>query len=206
MQGLLEFAYLRDVATKYGNLYFVKDFDAFIEHVNDDQLVELRSAYDMIARNKDDVHISQWIENSFRSRAEVAEGEFWFSRQVAQLFRLFEYLGRKGIKPFSSYEIGLCEQYKTPNWDNLPMALHYLIDTAETYGIYDTESDILTFLECAHEKDLEVLVKTAERIRLNNHSSTIDKWLRRSALMDRPEAWMIQWLLALMDHAGLTWE
>jgi hypothetical protein len=201
-----KFEYLRDVARKYGGFYGVQEFESFIDHVSDEQLKELRAAYETIDSRDDSFRISRWIDDCFERRGQITKTEFNFSSDVGQLLLLFDYLSRRGIQPFSSEKVEYVEIIKKPNWENLPHELHYLIDVAEAYGVYSSESDVRVFLDHAHPSDRETLARTAERIRLSRHSTLIDEWVKKHPFEKHQEAWMIYWLVVVMAHAGLDLE
>lgn len=117
----------------------------------------------------------------------------------------FGYLARRGFQPFCDREIEYEPPVQKPNWDNLPKELSYLIDPAEAYGIFD-DVEMVTFLENAHPEDIEILTKTAERMRLNGHSSIVSKWMDSFPIDKHPEAWMVYRVVGVMDLAGLKFE
>lgn len=199
-----DFDYIRKVASKYGKLYVAEEFKAFLDNLNDEQLDELKSVYEMLESKDDSLRISRWISRCFDPKSGAKKHEIAFARQVGQILLLFEHLGEKGMSPFSSYEVGFIRDFKKPNWHNLPDELKYLIDVAEVYGIHHTEEDILTFLDNAHSRDLKLLKQTAQRIRLGDHMQMIQKWLMRFPLDEHEEASLVYFLLLLMDHAGLV--
>ena len=199
-----DFEYLREPARKYGGMYGVTELEAFVDKVSAAQLEELQSTYAMIANRDDSFRISRWMDDSFERRHQIPKRESDFASQVGQMFVLFGYFARRGIQPFSSGKVEYLEVVIKPNWANLPKELDYLIDVAETYGVYQSETDIILFLEQAHPNDLEVLATTAERIRLNAHSKMIDEWLKRSDL--QTEWSMIFYLMLMFLHAGLNVE
>jgi hypothetical protein len=206
MNGIAQFGYLSGVANKYGSLYFENDFQAVIDGIKQDQLQELAAAYEAIESKRHAHAISKWIHHCFAEKLKVSRKEFRFSQEVGQLFVLFGHLATRGFPPFNSRTVEFVQQHKKPNWDNLPQELGYLAEVAEKYGGNYTESDILEFLDHAREDDMELLARTAERIRLNSQSKQIDEWLRRFPMDKHQEAWLVHCLLGVMDHAGLAFD
>lgn len=200
------FDYLKHAATKFGRFYLVRDFESFVDTITEDQLGELRAVHSLIEAKQDSAPISRWIDDSFARRGKIPKRDSDFSAQVGQMFRLFDYLGRRGIQPFSSGTVAYLETPRTPNWKNLPLEMHYLIQAAEKYGVYSSEMEILDFLERAGPENLETLARVAEIIRLNNHWIAIDQWIIDHPMDTHEESAMVYWLQAVLAYAGLDSE
>ncbi len=205
MQEESGFEYLWEAAGKYGNFYAVDEFESFVDNVTEGQLKELRTAYEAIGSRDDSFRISRWMDDCFERRWTMPKRGSDFSMRVHQMFVLFKYFLERGIAPFDSEKVQYIPIYKKPNWQNLPAELEYMIEPAEAYGHYQFESAILDFLDHAHANDMEVLARTAERIRLNGHSTAIDLWLKRPDL-GMTEWALVYWLMMMIFHAGLDFE
>jgi hypothetical protein len=197
-----KFEYLRSAAARYGALFLDADLRAFLSRSTPEQLDELASAYREIARREDAVAISRWIDYCLNNRSEVGFREHKFGSSLAQLLALFGYLGEQNVPPFNSAEVGYVEQKRPPHWGTLPAELHYLITPAEKYGGSLSEADILRFLETMTPADIDLLSKTAERIRQSGDLPAIYGWLDRYPLHEHPEAALIYGLLGCLDLGG----
>jgi hypothetical protein len=206
MQTSDDFSYLRAVAEKYGNLYMAKEFEDFCEQASQEQLRELAAAYESIADREDSLRLSRWIENCTKLGYQLSRHERLFSQRVGQLFLLFDHLARRGLAPFADGRVAFIESYVRPNWANLPEQLQYLVEAAEVHGVHYTESDMWEHLACVREEDMELLARTAEKIRLNGHFEVINRWLDRFEMVKHREAAMVYFMLGVMDHAGLRFE
>jgi hypothetical protein len=202
---MAEFDYLDDVARKYGDFYLSHEFDDFIQRATEGDLEALRIVYEEIDKRGDAYRLSRWIHGCLFSTSKPTPRELRFAQRIGQLFVLFDHLGEHGIAPFSSGKVAYIEVYKKPNWDNVPPELHYLAEVAERFGIRLSEPEMLAFLEDANESDLELLARTAERMRLNGHYTLLLEWLDRCSV-DSPEANRVYAVVGLMDHAGLSFE
>jgi hypothetical protein len=205
MSGPTEFTYLHDVARKYHLVANRQQLEALFEGNWDERLRELAEVYEEIDHRKDDLRISHWLSDGpIGNPKDKKDADFKWD--VGRLFLAFDYLASKDIPPFSSLRVVFTDQIRRPNWNNLPHELNYLIEVAEAYAAHSTEGEMLDFLEHAHEKDLEILARTAERIRLNGHIKTINEWMDRFDMVEHQEAWMVYCVLGLLDHAGLKFE
>jgi hypothetical protein len=86
---------------------------------------------------------------------------------------------------------------------HLPAELHYLIDPAMKYGIYQTDDDQLDFLENASDEERDELARLAERYRLNGHADFVSDFFDDCPITDYPESARLYWLFGLIDHLGL---
>jgi hypothetical protein len=198
MSGLVQFDYLREVAVKYGDLARIRDAtDQFIHNLTEEQRSELASAHELIERRGDAPRISEWFYR-------CAKSESGFAIQVRGLFKLFERLGEKDIRPFSSRTVQFVEEPpKEPNWSNLPEELEYLIEPAMKYGRHQGLDEVNEFLRNASEDDLEELACVAERIRLNDHNELIGEFMDRYPMPEHTEAARLYFLLGLLEPAGV---
>lgn len=201
MKPTTEFDYLEEVAAKYGTCWLAEEFDAFLVAINEEQLGELRQAYDLIDKKEDAFRISRWLDSCLATHVSYRERQF--SQQIGSLLNLFSHLGRNNVSPFANRKVRYIEQPRTPNWENLPPEFDYLRAPAERYGAYGSESDMLEFLENAAEDDMEILGRTAEKIHSGGHMESINDWLNRYPMDKHQEAWLVYCLLGVMDHSGL---
>jgi len=200
------FEYLRSVATKYGKYYFADEIQEFLDQITAEQKSDLAAAYHEIESKGDSLPISSWVRDCSKNKDAVSEGEHEFSCEVGQLFVLFKQLAERGVSPFTSGNVRYIEIQKKPNWDNVPTEIAYLAEAARAYAKYQTEGEMLDFLEKASEDDMEMLTRTAEKMRLNGHLAILNNWLDRYMDGEHQEAWIVYCLLGLMDHAGLNFE
>ena len=194
--------YLRSAARKYGNMWFAHEIEEFLNSISKGQLSELRECYERIRSSGDADRISGWIDFCFTRRDEMPKSQFEFSQQVGKLLGLFARLGQRGYEPFSDGTVRYKEPARIPNWNNLPAEFAYLKEPAARYGVYQTEPQILEFLDIATEEDMEALATLAEQIRLKGDWDAIIKWV--NSLPDNEESWRVYWLLGMLDHAGLA--
>lgn len=54
--------------------------------------------------------------------------------------------------------------------------------------------------------DMELLARTAERMRINDHWPALNEWMDKFPIDQHYEAWLVYSLVGLMDHAGLKFE
>jgi hypothetical protein len=206
MEQMSDFDYLREVAARYENLYFDAQFESFFDNVSETEMGDLTRAYQSIASRGDTYVLSRWIDNCLFGKPGGGSREKRFAQQLGRLFLVFEYLAFRNVPPFSSREVTFIEEFKKANWKNLPSELDFLIDAAKKYGVYISESEMFAFLETASEDDMEMLARTAEKIRLGGKMPAIDKWIDAFPFTEHQESRLVYFLLGLMDHAGLSLE
>ena len=204
MEHTHEFEYLREVAQKYGLLYGVDELDAAADNMTPERLQELRDVYAIICSGDNRSRIERWIGDSLERRGKISKREFDFAMGVGQVFVLFDYLVRRGIQPFCDEETEYSHPCTKLNRDKLPKELVYLIEPAEIYGIHQSESEIFQFLDRAHRSDMDVLARTAERIRVNRQLTAITEWRLKDENL--PEAELVGWLIMMLLPAGLRYE
>jgi len=205
MDGRAEFAYLANVASKYGMLYLAQDFEQFIAAIDGATLAELAAAYQEIDRRQDSYRLSRWLQHIFEERKPDFR-EKRFAQQLGQLFVLFEQLAEREISPFDSRQVAYIEPFQKPDWDNVPDELRYLIEPAQKYGGSLSEVEILKTLESGNDADMELLTAVAEKVRLNGHYQLLLDWLKQFPSDKHEEAKILYSLFGVMDHAGLDFE
>ena len=198
-----DFGYLSAVAAKFGRFYLSDEFKSFVKQATAQQLRELAEAYEAIDRRNDAYRISRWLDRCFLERKSVSREEFKLSRQVGQLFVLFDHLEDSKLPPFSSGKVTFIEKFKKPNWNNLPEDLGYLREPAEHFGSLGYEAEMIAFLGRATDEEMEWLARTSEQIRVKDHIKSIETWMDRFAINKHQEAWLVYCLLGVLDHAGL---
>lgn len=87
---------------------------------------------------------------------------------------------------------------------NLPPELHYLIDAAQKYGIYETDDDRMGFLERAELTEMDELSRVAERYRREKHADLVSDFFDDCPITEFPESAKLHSLLAIMDLAGFS--
>jgi hypothetical protein len=201
-----DYDYLSDVASKYGEMYFVDELNDFVENLNREQLSELEIAYKIIRSKEDGFAISEWLQEVSQDERKRPRQEVIFARRVGRLFVLFARLADAGILPFSTREVRYFESVPKPDWSSLPEELGYLIEPAEIYGVHSSEQEIIDFLDAASEGDMQTLARVAEQIRLENDGPKIAEWIDQFPMDKHRESWLVYCLFGILDHAGFAWE
>ena len=157
----------------------IPDFKNFVAHVTEEQPRRVENCLRIDRRPRGlQQDIVRWVDYCFANRADVGAGESTFAQQVTQLFPLFRHLAKKCLAPFSSGAVAYVNEYKKPDWKNVPGELSYLIKLAEDYSVSCCESDIFAFLDRAtgtrYGNDWRLSLNW---IRVNRHMGIINKWL-----------------------------
>jgi hypothetical protein len=201
---MYEFEYLHDLGMEYGDFYLEDQFKDFVVNATNDQLSEVAIAYKIIESRDDAFRLSRWVDRCYDPHLTIDWQERAFARRVGQLLILFHYLADARIPPFSSRNVEYVEAIKKPNWQSLPVQVRYLIDVAESHGIYSSEAEIVDFLAKADQRDIDLLAETAQKLQANGHMQILNDWQRRHPFDEYQEARMVEWLLCLIDHAGFS--
>ena len=89
---------------------------------------------------------------------------------------------------------------------NLPEELHYLIEPAGTFGVYQFDADIFGFLDEASAVQLNMLAQIAERVRINHHYAQVNAFLDRYPITKHEDAAKLYFLFGVMDYADLIFD
>jgi hypothetical protein len=89
---------------------------------------------------------------------------------------------------------------------NLPADLAYLAEPAMRYGCYQFDDDIFAFLDRATDNEMSELALIAERVRINNQNSFINRFFDQFDIADYEESACLYFLFAVMDYAGLEFD
>lgn len=206
MNPLVEFDYLREVAQKYGMFYSGKDLDEFSAQLTQEQKKELGAAYEEIDKRQDAYRLSRWIHGCKFEDKRPGFHELRFAQQLGQLFVVFDQLAGREMAPFASRRVAFIEKYQKPVWSNVPDELKYLIDVAQTYAGSLSEADMRSVVDRATDADIEILARTAERVRARGDYPVFLNWLKHWPLDKHEEAKIIYSLFGVLDHAGLRFE
>jgi hypothetical protein len=198
-----DFGYLREAVKKYGQLYFVSQFEEFIDGASHRQLAELASSYLEIARREDSAPLNDWIKRCQSDVRKTTSKEKRFANAAGQLLILFDKLANRNISPFNSRQVVYVPEVPRPDWSHVPERLQYLVPLAQKYGRFVSEASMLDFLQRAEPEEMEELARAAEQIRLAADYPIINRWLDQYPMYKHDEAHMVYCLLGVLDHADL---
>jgi hypothetical protein len=80
----------------------------------------------------------------------------------------------------------------------LPQELHYLIQPALTYGVYQFDEDIDRFLKTVSDDDLRTLYELGQTVSENGHYAAVNEFLSQITPWS-PEAANLYFLFGVMD-------
>ena len=195
-----EFQYLQNWAAKFGmrglTVYFGKQ-PPLKTLASKEELVELRTAYETIARREDAPRISQWC---LSIRAETPEIEA--SEEVRGLLLLFERLADRGLSPFTDGRVRFVSPEPIPlDWGKLPVSLQGWLPWLRKFG-ESSEFELYEYVQAATEEQLRELAALKEL--LDRDGQPLADWCRANFVEGNPadnEAFQAEWLFVLVDFA-----
>lgn len=200
----IDFEYLKNMADRFGTLYFIDDFEAAIRILTESELAELRDVYQEVSRREDWYEVSRWIDASVCNRSNQMSREVrQFAARVGQLFVLFRRLEQNGIEPFASERRGFIPEMKPLQWDKLPGTIRYVGTWAEHFDKSSEGHEPEIAVTGLSNEDLVRLEAIAVRIRDNAHLDLINRWIDEYDMMDHRESWLVYRLLGMLDAYGM---
>ena len=195
-----EFQYLQKWAARFGlrglTVYFGKQ-PPLKSLASKAELVELRTAYEAIARCEDGPKISQWC---LSIRVGTPENEA--TEHVRGLLLLFERLADRGLSPFTDGRVRFVSPEPAPlDWGKLPVSLREWLPWLRKFG-ESSEAELYEYAQAATEEQVRELAALKEL--MDRDGETLFAWCRRNNVEGNPaedEAFQAEWLYVLVDFA-----
>ncbi len=196
----VEFQYLQKWAARFGlrglTVYFGKQ-PPLKTLASKEELVELRTAYETIARREDGSIISQWC-HSIRTHTPETEAR----EHVRGLLLLFERLAERGLSPFTDGRVRFVYPEPIPlDWGKLPVSLRGWLPWLKKFG-ESSEFELYEYVQVATEEQVRELAALKEL--MDRDGETLFAWCRANNVEGNPaedEAFQAEWLYVLVDFA-----
>lgn len=195
-----EFQYLQNWAARFGLRGLTVHFGQqppLETLASKAELVELRTAYETIARREDGPGISQWC---LSIRAETPENEA--KEHVRGLLLLFERLADRGLSPFTDGRVRFVSPEPTPlDWGKLPVSLREWLPWLRKFG-ETSEAELYEYVQAATEEQVRELAALKEL--LDRNGQPLAAWCQANFVKGNParhQAFQAEWLFALVDFA-----
>ncbi|HWE93609.1 MAG TPA: hypothetical protein VG269_06500 [Tepidisphaeraceae bacterium] len=208
-----ELDYIRDVALKYGNYKgYAGDQEKTLKGLSPRQLQEIRDVYQTMDERGDASKLSEWIFHhgsavgrnweawrEKKERGEPVPPKPMYQSPASALFGVFEYLGFKGVAPFTSGRV----EYSPPlDWSKLPPRLTDLAGPVLKWRRYQSYDELDDLAKKITPKDLEELRHLARRIRAAGDEEAAVEWSAGMGIHseEHPEAGIIYFFMRLLDE------
>lgn len=196
-----EFQYLQKWADKYGlrglTVYFGKQ-PPLEKLASKEELVQLRTAYETIAKRGDGSRIVQWC---LSDSAETPENEI--KEEVRGLLLLFEQLADRGLVPFTDGQVRYVFPDPPPlDWSLLPPFLQAWVPWLKKFEMLRTEYEMYCYVDAANEEQLRELAALSDQ--MDRDGEALTTWCQENDNEGDPaenEAFQAGWLYVLADFA-----
>lgn len=165
----------------------------------DEELIELVTAYEVIAARGDGPTITAWCLSVMPGTAANEAKE-----HIRGLLLIFERLAEYGIRPFTDERVRFLRPDPPPfNWNLLPPTLREWEPWLSKFEGLRTEADLYSYVRYASEDQVRELAALKEL--LDERGESLLSWCEASNGIDNPasrEAFQAEWLFLLVDFAG----
>ena len=197
----LEFRYLQEWTAKFGlrglTVYFGEQ-PPLEKLATKKELVELRTAYETIAKRGDGPAINQWCLSIRANTPEVEARE-----EVRGLLLLVERLADRGLAPFTDGQV----RYVSPDppsldWSRLPPFLQAWVPWLKRFEMLRTEYEMYCYVDAASDEQLRELAALSDH--MDRDGETLTTWCEENDDEGNPvgnEAFQASWLYVLADFA-----